>query len=105
VLLISYESILKYEKIFNGMSATKSMLICDEGHRLKNHAGVAFKAINGMSSIKRLLMTGTPVQNNLTEFWSMATFSNRDVLGDLVNARAYWMCRAFIRTSRPPSLP
>ena len=49
-------------------------LIVDEGHRLKNSDSKLFEILGDMRSRCRLLLTGTPVQNSLTELWSLLNF-------------------------------
>lgn len=50
-------------------------LIIDEGHRLKNHECTLARTLGQhYSSRQRLLLTGTPIQNNLNELWSLLNF-------------------------------
>lgn len=43
------------------------MVICDEGHLLKNSKTCISKAVNLIRSLRRIVLTGTPLQNNLNE--------------------------------------
>ena len=64
--------------------ADVGLLVCDEAHRLKNSAGN--KTINALRSIatpRKVLLTGTPIQNKLSEFFAMADFCNPSILQDL----------------------
>jgi DNA repair and recombination protein RAD54 and RAD54-like protein len=64
------------------------LLVVDEGHRLKNSAGsLTLTALNGLQCDARLLITGTPIQNNLTEFYTVANFVCPGLLGDLESFR------------------
>lgn len=49
-------------------------LIIDEGHRLKNLNCRLIRELKDYRSDNRLLITGTPLQNNLTELWSLLNF-------------------------------
>ncbi|KAK2962306.1 putative Protein CHROMATIN REMODELING 24 [Blattamonas nauphoetae] len=49
-------------------------MIYDEGHKLKNHTSQAAKAGRQIPAKYRFLLTGTPIQNNLKEFWSLFAF-------------------------------
>jgi SWI/SNF-related matrix-associated actin-dependent regulator of chromatin subfamily A member 5 len=46
-------------------------LVLDEGHKIKNHGTDVSKALQGIKAEYRLLLTGTPLQNNLGEMWSL----------------------------------
>jgi len=46
-------------------------LVLDEGHKIKNHATDISRALQGIRAEYRLLLTGTPLQNNLAEMWSL----------------------------------
>lgn len=64
------------------------LLVVDEGHRLKNSAGsLTLSALNELQCDARLLITGTPLQNNLTEFHTVANFVCPGLLGDLASFR------------------
>ena len=64
------------------------LLVVDEGHRLKNSAGSqTLTALNELQCDARLLITGTPIQNNLTEFHTVANFVCPGLLGDLASFR------------------
>jgi ATP-dependent DNA helicase len=46
----------------------------DEGHRIKNKDCRLVKELKHYKSANRLLLTGTPLQNNLKELWSLLHF-------------------------------
>eukprot|EP01133_Synstelium_polycarpum_P012145 gene12145-14211_t len=81
VIILSYEQC----RIFAPIVATLScgLLICDEGHRLKNTASQTTVAINAIKATRRILLSGTPIQNDLTEFYAMVDFCNPGSLGPL----------------------
>ncbi|KAJ1906447.1 chromatin remodeling complex Adenosinetriphosphatase [Coemansia sp. IMI 209127] len=56
-------------------------IIVDEAHRLKNENSMLSKLVRMFSSHRRLLITGTPLQNNLHELWALLNFLLPDVFG------------------------
>jgi SNF2 family DNA or RNA helicase len=50
------------------------LVVCDEGHKLKNAATQVARALRTVPSDMRLLLTGTPVQNNLEELWALMDY-------------------------------
>jgi DNA repair and recombination RAD54-like protein len=79
VLIVSYETLrLNCE----GLGDTRiGLLLCDEGHRLKNGESQTFTALNGLNVDRRVILSGTPIQNDLTEYFSLLNFANPNYLG------------------------
>ena len=81
VLILSYEMCRKYTDKLAG--ARIGLLVADEGHRLKNASGnQTITALSAVPTRRRVLLTGTPVQNDLLEFYAVCSFVNPTVLGD-----------------------
>ncbi|EDR29108.1 DNA repair and recombination protein RAD54B, putative [Entamoeba dispar SAW760] len=82
IMVISYDQLRihidKIEKIKGW-----GLLICDEGHRLKNADIKSSQAVNRVPTKRRVILSGTPIQNELGEFYAMVSFVNPDVLGSL----------------------
>ena len=57
-------------------------IIVDEAHRIKNEQSTLSQIIRLFHSKSRLLITGTPLQNNLHELWALLNFLLPDVFGD-----------------------
>ncbi|KAJ2746718.1 DNA-dependent ATPase protein rad54 [Coemansia sp. BCRC 34301] len=79
VLIISYETLRTYINVLS--SAPVGMLLCDEGHRLKNSASQTFQALNSLQVERRIILSGTPIQNDLSEYFSLLNFTNPGLLG------------------------
>lgn len=58
-------------------------IVVDEGHRLKNFNCKLVKELKQYPSESRLILTGTPLQNNLTELWSLLNFLLPEAFSDL----------------------
>ena len=58
-------------------------IIIDEGHRIKNLNCKLISELKKYRSANRLLLTGTPLQNNLSELWSLLNFLLPDIFDDL----------------------
>lgn len=79
VLIMSYEKIMT--SINEVSNTTYDMLVCDEGHRLKSSSNKVLKCLNDLHISKKVLLTGTPIQNDLNEFYNLLQFINPDCLG------------------------
>ncbi|XP_062012290.1 protein CHROMATIN REMODELING 4 isoform X1 [Rosa rugosa] len=72
VLLTTYEMVLADSTHLRGVPW--EVLIVDEGHRLKNSGSRLFSLLNSFSFQHRVLLTGTPLQNNLGEMYNLLNF-------------------------------
>jgi hypothetical protein len=59
-----------------------SVLVLDEAQLLKNPDAETTQRIDGLKADWRLALSGTPVQNNLTEVWSLFHLINKGLLGE-----------------------
>ncbi|AQK75165.1 DNA repair and recombination protein RAD54 [Zea mays] len=89
VLIISYETFRMHSSKFERPGSC-DLLICDEAHRLKNDQTLTNKALAALPCTRRILLSGTPMQNDLEEFFSMVNFTNPGVLGDASYFRRYY---------------
>lgn len=85
VLIVSYETLrLNVDELKN---TPIGLLLCDEGHRLKNGDSLTFTSLNSLNVQKRVILSGTPIQNDLSEYFSLLNFANPDLLGSRLDFR------------------
>ncbi|KAH8068788.1 helicase [Aureococcus anophagefferens] len=77
VLVTSYEGILKEKAGL--MKIQWQYLLIDEAHRIKNPNSSLSKIVRLIPTQFRLLITGTPLQNNLNELWALLNFLLPDI--------------------------
>ncbi|XP_070134901.1 transcriptional regulator ATRX homolog isoform X3 [Drosophila bipectinata] len=84
-----YKGCSTYSKLESIRDAVKKYLlnpgadivICDEGHIIKNSRSAISLAVAKIKTRKRIILTGTPIQNNLKEYYSMVNFIKPLYLG------------------------
>ncbi|KAF2401705.1 hypothetical protein EJ06DRAFT_474760 [Trichodelitschia bisporula] len=81
VVITSYEICMNDRKFLAGMGW--KFIIIDEGHRIKNLNCRLVRELQSYQSANRLLITGTPLQNNLTELWSLLHFLMPEIFDKL----------------------
>ena len=72
VYITSYQLVLQDHQVFRRRSW--HYMVLDEAHNIKNFQSLRWKTLLGFNTRARLLLTGTPLQNNLTELWSLLYF-------------------------------
>ncbi|OII77763.1 SNF2 family N-terminal domain-containing protein [Cryptosporidium andersoni] len=72
VIITSYEMCLREKSWF--MKKRFHSVIIDEAHRIKNESSKLSQIVRNLETKFRLLITGTPLQNNLKELWSLLNF-------------------------------
>ncbi|XP_030061735.1 DNA repair and recombination protein RAD54-like isoform X2 [Microcaecilia unicolor] len=79
ILIISYETFRLHADILH--KGNIGLVICDEGHRLKNSENQTYQALNKLQTTRRVLISGTPIQNDLLEYFSLVHFVSAGILG------------------------
>lgn len=80
VVITSYEMVIREKSILKKVAW--QYIVIDEAHRIKNEQSALSQIIRLFYSKNRLLITGTPLQNNLHELWALLNFLLPDVFGD-----------------------
>lgn len=85
VAVINYESTFRdgiFEKLFE---YNADVIICDESQRIKGHKAKQSEAMHKLGDRARykMILSGTPLQNNVTDIWSQYRFLDKSIFGEL----------------------
>ena len=85
VCLTTYGLVTTSVDLLNDFSHTAKAeewdwVILDEGHTVRNHNTKVAKEMRRLKVARRLILTGTPIQNNLREMWSLFDFVSAGTL-------------------------
>lgn len=84
LFIVSYDFLRSSSPLISFIQGKQSWLWCvlDEGHVIRNSKTKIAIACKGIRAKHRLLLTGTPIQNSITELWSLFDFLMPGYLGD-----------------------
>lgn len=85
VLIASYETFRNHAREVEDCGI--DLVVCDEAHKLKNDEAATTKCISALPAKRRLLISGTPIQNSLEEFFTLVSLANPGVFGELSEFR------------------
>ena len=88
VVCTSYEIVMADRKYLQKYSW--KYIVVDEGHRLKNFDCKLIRELKAIPTANKLLLTGTPLQNNLPELWSLLHFLLPDVFNNLAQFQSWF---------------
>ena len=81
LIVTTYEGFLSEQAWFK-RAFVWNYVILDEGHKIKNDLSLISKALQGLGAEYRLILTGTPLQNNLVELWALLHWLYPEVFTD-----------------------
>jgi superfamily II DNA or RNA helicase len=81
VLLVSYGLLVREDELL--ASRSFATLVLDEAQAIKNAVAKRARAAHALQGEARIVATGTPIENRLTELWSLFRFLNPGLLGTL----------------------
>jgi hypothetical protein len=79
IVLTSYETLRRDQLVLGQVDW--SVIACDEAQKVKNPTAQATSAVKGMKAGLRLALTGTPVENGLSELWCIVDWAQPGKLG------------------------
>lgn len=80
ILITSYEICLREKNSLKRLSF--DYIVIDEAHRIKNMDSMLSQIVRAFNSRGRLLITGTPLQNNLQELFALLNFICPEIFSD-----------------------
>lgn len=86
LVITTYAMCVRYEHL---QEQSWGYIILDEAQAIKNPGTKQARAIKKLNSRNRIIMTGTPVENSLTDLWSLFDFLNPGLLGTSQEFKAY----------------
>lgn len=102
VLLTTYEYVIRDKSVLGKIDWKH--LVIDEGHRMKNHhCRLTQTLMQAYKAPRRLLLTGTPLQNNLPELWSLLNFLLPNIFKSVDNFEQ-WFSAPFAGTTEKVEL-
>ncbi|MCL5446633.1 MAG: DEAD/DEAH box helicase [Actinobacteria bacterium] len=79
LVVTSYSLVARDAELLKGIKWRRVVL--DEAQNIKNPETKQFRAVRALDTSRRVALTGTPVENRLSELWSIMTFLNAGLLG------------------------
>ncbi|CAH1001896.1 hypothetical protein LEM8419_02809 [Neolewinella maritima] len=79
VLLTTYQTALRDQAVLQDLAL--SYIILDESQQIKNRQSKIFRSINTLPALHRISLSGTPIENSLSDLWSQMQFINPGLLG------------------------
>ena len=86
IVLTTYGMLLRQKWI---LDTQWNLVILDEAQAIKNPNTHQTRAVKSLKSQSRIALTGTPIENRLSDLWSLFDFTNPGLLGDLPNFLQY----------------
>jgi len=81
IILSSYHTVRQDIELLSTFKFHYTIL--DESQVIKNSGSQLYRAINQLQASNKLALTGTPIENSLTDLWSQLNFINKGLLGSL----------------------
>lgn len=83
VIVTNYETLLRMRQTMPIHSIEWGIVVCDEGHKIRNYQSTISKLVKKIPADFRLAISGSPIQNSLIELWSLFDFAVPGLLGSL----------------------
>lgn len=88
IVLSSYPIVLRDAKLLERYSFR--YIILDESQRIKNNNSKIFKTISTLKAEHKISLSGTPIENSLSDLWAQMQFINPNILGSYSQFNKYF---------------
>ena len=78
VLLTTYQTALRDQSVLEQIEF--QYIVLDESQQIKNRQSKVFRALNELNAVHRISLSGTPIENSLSDLWSQMQFLNPGLL-------------------------
>ncbi|PHI21598.1 helicase SNF2 [Lewinellaceae bacterium SD302] len=78
VILTTYQTALRDKELLENLDF--NYIILDESQQIKNRQSKVFKAVNELNAAHKISLSGTPIENSLSDLWSQMQFLNPGLL-------------------------
>jgi len=90
-VLTTYGTLRRDHQVHGLLAAASwGMVVADEAQHVKNARSATARALRAIPSAVRVALTGTPVENNLTELWAILDWATPGLLGSRQAFRKVW---------------
>ena len=86
LVITTYAMVQRYEAL---QTFPWDYVILDEAQAIKNPGTKQARAVKKLQATNRIILTGTPVENRLSDLWSLFDFLNPGLLGNLKEFKAF----------------
>lgn len=86
IVITTYGTLMRQEWL---QEQEWQLLVLDEAHAIKNPAARQSKAVKNLKAKSRIALTGTPVENRLSDLWSLFDFLNPGLLGSATRFKGF----------------
>jgi len=80
VILTTYHTALRDEELLSSMHF--EIIVADESQQIKNRRSKIFQSLTQLDARQKIALTGTPIENSLSDLWAQMHFVNPGLLGD-----------------------
>ncbi|MBK8699100.1 MAG: DEAD/DEAH box helicase [Saprospiraceae bacterium] len=88
IILTSYQTLLRDEVLFSKIDFR--YIVLDEAHYIKNRESKIFQVVRSLRTHYRISLSGTPIENSLSDLWSQMEFINPSILQSYAHFKKHY---------------